>query len=135
MVEKNLRFKIKDLRIEKKVVLYGWAENQQKLAELLNKSKILIMPSYNEGGPRVVPEAMACGVPVLATDVGIVPDIVDDEQIIKWDADDIANKSKQILGDSIKYKQISELGIERVKQFEKVSAIKNYADKLIEIIT
>ncbi|MEK7072161.1 MAG: glycosyltransferase family 4 protein, partial [Patescibacteria group bacterium] len=53
-----------------------WAKDSQEIAELLNKSRILVMPSYNEGGPRVVVEAMACGVPVLATPVGIVPDII-----------------------------------------------------------
>src|SRR3989344_5868458 len=40
---------------------YGWAKDQKAIAELMNKSKILIMPSYNEGGPRVILEAMACG--------------------------------------------------------------------------
>src|SRR3989344_3203193 len=63
-------------KLEKFVTLHGWAKDSGEVARLINQAKLLIMPSYNEGGPRVVLEAMACGVPVLATPVGIVPDLL-----------------------------------------------------------
>ena len=128
------------LKIEKwklKIDVYGWAKDSKEIAELLNKSKVLVMPSYNEGGPRVVVEAMACGVPVLATPVGIVPDLLKNGsggEIIAWEADDIAQKASKLLDDLNKYQAYSRSGQEIAKQFEKKETIKNYAEKLREIL-
>lgn len=115
--------------------IFGWAKDSVEVAELLNKSKILIMPSYNEGGPRVVGEAMACGVPVLATPVGIVPDVIQEAGgIIDWLAEDIAQKARDLLADRERYNHYSQAGVEMAKKFEKKTMIKNYADQLKKLI-
>lgn len=112
---------------------FGWAKDSQEIAALMNKSKILVMPSYNEGGPRVVLEAMACGVPVLATAVGIAPDF-SSVVVIDWNSDDIAKKISHVLSNEAEYMRLRKEGLEIAKQFEKKEAIKNYADKLKEIL-
>lgn len=46
--------------------------------EYLKRADIFIYPSYHEGVPMAVLEAMACGLPVIATRVGGLPDLVQD---------------------------------------------------------
>ena len=132
-LEESLKFKVRNLKLENNIIFHGWAEDSQKIAKFLNQSKILVMPSYNEGGPRVVAEAMACGVPILATPVGIVADIIKDGQsgrIVDWDAKDITEKAHSLLNDNSEYEKYRQAGIEKSHQFEKKSAIKSYALKI-----
>lgn len=134
-LENRCKLKIENWKL--KIDMHGWAKDSQEVSGLINKSKILVMPSYNEGGPRVVLEAMACGVPVITTRVGLMPDIIKDGEnglFTGWDAEGMAEKISKLLGDKILQDKFRIAGLELVKQFEKKEAIKNYADKLKELI-
>ena len=60
------------------VKLLGWITDDEK-ADRLRSSHLLVLPSYMEGMPNAVIEAMAAGLPVVVTDVGAVRDIVSDD--------------------------------------------------------
>jgi len=108
----------------------GFAKDSAEVARYINKSRLLLMPSLNEGGPRVILEAMACAVPVVASPVGIVPDVLPPECIEEWNANDMADKVRNILQDESLYQRLSQQGLVTVRQFERVEAIKKYADAL-----
>ena len=62
-----------------KVSLTGWIPHNE-LPDCFARLKLLVVPSYTEGLPAVIIEAMACGTPVLATPVGAVPDVLKDKE-------------------------------------------------------
>ena len=60
-------------------VSFTGALSHDKVAEHLSHSGVLVLPSYSEGVPNVIMEAVASGVPVVATKVGGIPEIVNSE--------------------------------------------------------
>jgi teichuronic acid biosynthesis glycosyltransferase TuaC len=49
---------------------------QTEVVKYINASNALILPSISEGSPNIVKETMACNVPVVATDVGDVSQVI-----------------------------------------------------------
>jgi glycosyltransferase involved in cell wall biosynthesis len=70
---------ITDKGMRDTIILSGWIAHEL-IADYLNRMKLLVIPSYTEGLPNVMIEAMACGTPVLATPVGAIPSIIRDEE-------------------------------------------------------
>ncbi len=123
--------------LEGNVFLSGWLETADDVAAAYNSAKIFINPSFNEGGPRVVLEAMACGLPVITTRVGIAEDIIQDGEnglFTSWEPKDMVDKILYLLGDQELRQKFSQAGFGIVREFKKEPAIENYAKKIQSLI-
>ena len=65
--------------LENQVTFAGWVHGDD-LNILLSESDILVLPSWAEGFPMAVVEAMAAGLAVLTTAVGVIPDTLTHER-------------------------------------------------------
>jgi teichuronic acid biosynthesis glycosyltransferase TuaC len=74
----RLRSKAKHLSLGNRIFLKG-ACSSQEVAHWLAAANVLALPSYNEGYPNVVIEALSCGRPVIATNVGGILELVNEE--------------------------------------------------------
>ncbi len=76
-IYQRIEQQMEDSDLHHNVKLTGWIPHDE-LPHYLNELKLLVLPSYSEGLPTIILEAMACGTPVLATPVGAVPDVIKD---------------------------------------------------------
>lgn len=70
----RLKRMIEDRQLAQHAKVLGWVDGKEKL-ELLHTSRILLLPSYTEGVPNVLLEAMASGLPAITCPVGGIPSV------------------------------------------------------------
>ncbi|NOS79470.1 MAG: glycosyltransferase family 4 protein [Nitrospira sp.] len=116
----QLKEMIKDRHLSQYAEVLGWIEGKQKL-DLLLTSRLLLLPSYSEGIPNVILEAMASGLPTITTPVGGIPSVfIEDENgyfVPPGNTRELASRIIQMLGDDNACERISNLTSRRAKEF------------------
>jgi glycosyltransferase involved in cell wall biosynthesis len=74
--DSQLRSTISDLKCGDRVELAGLLDEQELIGEF-SRASALVLPSYQETAPMVIQQAMASGLPVVATRVGGIPDLIE----------------------------------------------------------
>ena len=74
-LEKELKEKVKSSGLQKHIVFQNYIK---QISEFYKSIDLFVLPSLTEGIPAVLLEAMAFGVPVVATRVGGVPEMIED---------------------------------------------------------
>lgn len=70
---------IKENSLERCIKYEGWVNDEQK-HKLLSICDVLILPSYNEGLPISILEAMSYGLAIITSNVGGIPEVVKDDE-------------------------------------------------------
>lgn len=106
-VENELKKKVDQLNI--KVNFLGTCPNS-KLPEIINRYQIFILPSFYEGNPKVLLEAMSCGIACIGTNVKGIKEIIihkNNGYLCKPNSNAIKNAIKALYNDKILREEIS----------------------------
>ncbi|WP_446743116.1 glycosyltransferase family 4 protein [Silvibacterium acidisoli] len=111
---------------------------QPKLAEYMNTSHVLVLPSIEDGFGLVMAQAMACGCPVIASENSGGPDLVTDGVdgfvVPIRSVDAIAGYLEQIAGDWDLQQRMREAALRKVRSFGGWSDYgQQYSDLLLKL--
>ena len=123
---------IKENQLENYIEVLGGIPNKD-LPEYYARADIFIMPSMEEGFPRVLLEAMASGIPYVASDVGAVrelsPEAAQRFLVKPGDVEMFAHKIENLFSDENVYADFQREELEKVKEY----SIGNVVDKFIKL--
>lgn len=71
----KLRKMVVNSGLSEYIQVKDWVDSEEKRS-LIEKATLLILPSYTEGIPNVILEAMASGIPIITTPVGGIPSLL-----------------------------------------------------------
>ena len=128
---------IKELDIEKSVFLLGWRDDLPVIYSALD---ILAFPTLKEAFGRAAVEAMACGVPVVASAVGGVPEIVEDGRtgflVTPRNYEKIADALLKLMKNTKMSREMGKNGMSKVKKkfdiSKNIRLLENIYNSLLE---
>jgi glycosyltransferase involved in cell wall biosynthesis len=130
LFKKNIR----KAKLEKEIRFLGF-KSQKDVAQLIKTSVALLLPSKTEGFGRVIIEAFACSRPVIGSNVGGIPELIESEKngllMEPGNSEDLADKLVFSLENPERMKNMGERGRTRV---EHNFSIKEYCDNQFRMI-
>lgn len=115
------------------VTFTGWLPTQAAVLEAMRSARVFVMSSTSEGGPRVLLEAMACGMPVISTRVGIAPDVISDGKngiLYSGSSAELAGHIRFLLENDTLRETMGKEAVNIAPRFERTVALAAYADFL-----
>ena len=113
--EEKLKKTIADNQLSDFVYFEGFVSGQKKTT-LLNWADVYILPSFNEGLPISILEAMSYGMPILSTPVGGIPEVVNEDNgvlVTPGNADEIYSAIDKYVEDRSLLKTQGEVSVKK----------------------
>ncbi len=120
------------LGIGEHVVFHGQVDHD-KVIDLLKQADLFCFPTTSEGFPKVVVEALACGLPVITTRVSVLPKLIETGCGILLDEatpETLANAVRKCLGDADSYREMSDQAIRTAQQY----SLENWRDTIRDML-
>jgi glycosyltransferase involved in cell wall biosynthesis len=110
--------KAEALGVAQSVSFLGWLPPGQPVRGQLDGADMFVLPSLIEGLPRALIEAMARGLPCIATDVGGIPELLATEDLVPPnDAKALASKIELVIGHEERLERMARRNLERAKEY------------------
>jgi len=124
------------LEAEKENIIYLGYLNDQELAYVYNMASLFCYPSFYEGFGLPPLEAMACGTPVIVSNLSSMPEVCGDAALYAdpYDINDISKKMQRLLENDLLQKEMAERGLEHVKRFTWEDAASKHMDVFVRLL-
>ncbi len=134
--EYKLRSLIRQHNAESYIELVGNISERGRLNSYYEEADLFVVPSITEGIPKVIPEAMAHGLPIVATNVGGIPFLVEDNinglLVEPGNQSDLEEKIERIILDHSLYAKLTNNALLRARTVTKESVFLNIKEKILE---
>lgn len=130
--EKKVKDFIEKNNLKNKISLLGKVK-REKVFEKLNKSHLFTLTSNWEGFPRSILEAMSCGLPVIASNVGGVSEAVDKDVgaiVEPSNKKELKEKLEKLLSDPDKLEELGKNSRDRLKKHFSVEQLVNKTESV-----
>lgn len=114
----EVKYIIQEFNLDDEVIITGWIP-EADMPYIYNGASLFVLPSLYEGFGIPLLEAMACGVPIAASNIAAIPEVVKDSA---WffdpeDKNDMAEKIAEVILDKQLAAELISRGFNRVKNF------------------
>jgi len=128
---------MKELKVRAREQTIGdricWAGVLPEAARYLRAFDVVVLSSRSEGTPIVLLEAMAAGVPVVATRVGGIPDVVTEQEAVLVDPEDPRALSRAMTMVRDAPEQAGRRAKRARGRFDEVASTKEWAQRHLEL--
>jgi 2-polyprenyl-3-methyl-5-hydroxy-6-metoxy-1,4-benzoquinol methylase len=131
----NILYTLVNLNIEDKITFAGLVP-QADIPQYLDRAHIMLHTARYETGCAVIQEAMASGVAVCGTDVGLLSDIGDRYAVIvpPGNVEALAVKIVELVNDQKKFESITSAARDWITRHDAAWSAKNYSENLMGVV-
>lgn len=122
----------KSVGVQDRVTFYGKVDHKRVMS-LLQQADLFCFPTSSEGFPKVVLEALACGLPVVTTRVSVLPQLIGTGcgvLVENATPTEITQAVKACLSDAVRYRAMSIKAIETARQY----SLERWQDTIGELL-
>lgn len=122
--------------VDNNIIFFDWVD-EKTLIKLFHISDIYVLPSRLEGYGLTIPEAMACGTPIIATRVGAIPELMNNKNGVLVDPDninDLVSAINMLLGDSALINEMKSNNLKSARSFSNWSTVAEKVEKQYHLL-
>lgn len=128
---------VKQKKLDENVTFFGMISDKDTLISIYKESDIFVLPTYHEGFPRVLYEAMMMHMPILTTFVGTISYLMKDNsnclELIPKNSESIVNQVERLINNSDLAQSLADDGLKTITSYL-VDKKANHAEQLDQFI-
>jgi len=128
----------KELGMGERITFLGWLPTAEGVVGAVLTARMFVMNSLSEGGPRSALEAMGMGMPVIATPVGIMPEVIEEGVngiFTDGSKGDLRRKIMRLVEDDAARDRLGKEARKILDRFDRTILIQQYAEFLRSIVS